>query len=306
MDQETSGDMIATMPAVSFTLGELLADVATGSEAVPRAWADQWHPSEEWSPPPSSVSALLGTVVPHPALLTLAGKLSASAVGMDTGLRVEAADSHEVLVACGERRFALGLADGTCTELCRRADCRSRMMEAEVPWCSTHLIDLDLYSMVTAAQFWARASHRHGDPERSSPDWPAEELMKAAVAVAAGEMMAEAIVMAAFDDPHELEQRDVPAEYGLILRTRHAMDRERLRLWETAREEAERLREAAGACQACHRQLCWLDDGFAAGAYPQARPEYCSAACDPLPTARERYLAGQQNWYTGPREDSPF
>ncbi|MFB8241017.1 hypothetical protein ACFC58_31210 [Kitasatospora purpeofusca] len=306
MDQEASSHMIATMPAVTFTLGELLADVATGSAAAPRAWADQWHPREDWSPPPFSVSALLGTAVPHPALLALAGKLSASAAGMDTGLRVEAADAHSVLMACGERRFALGLAGGACTELCRQADCESGMLDAEVPWCATHLLDTDLYSLVTAARFWAQASRRPGDPERSSPDWPVEELMKAAVAVAAGEMMAEAIVTAAFDDPHALEQRDVPAEYGLVLRTRHAMDRERLRLWETAREEAARLRAAAGDCEGCRRELCWLDDGFAAGAYPQVRPEYCSPACDPLPTAQERYLEGQQNWQTRLRGNPIF
>ncbi|SDT83452.1 hypothetical protein SAMN05216371_8283 [Streptomyces sp. TLI_053] len=298
--------MIAPVPVVTFTLGELLVDVATGSEAVPGAWGDRWHPSEDWSPAPSSVSALLGTAVPHPALLTLAGKLSASAVGMDTGLRVEVVDADRVVVACGERRFALGLAGGACTELCRQPDCERRMLETEVPWCSSHLFDLDLYSLVTAGRFWAEASHRSGEHERSSPDWPVEELMKAAVAVGAGEMMAETIVTAAFDDPHEPEQHDVPAEYGLVLRTRRAMGRERLRLWETARKEAARLRQAAGGCQGCRRELSRLEDGFGAGAYPQARPEYCSQACDPLPTARQRYLEGQQNGQARLQEDLPF
>ncbi|MFF2619005.1 hypothetical protein [Kitasatospora sp. NPDC058046] len=304
MGQDMTDDTTGAGNAVVFTLKELLVDVATGDATVPPAWESRWDPQDDWNPPPSSASALLGTAVPHRAVLALAGSLSAS--GMDAELRAEAIGPDRVLVVYRERRFALGLADGGFTELCRQPGCEDGILDAEIPRCAPHLSALDLYSLVGNVRAWARTCHAPGEPECSSPGWPVEELMKAAVTAAAGEMVAEAIVTAAFDDPDAMEQQDVPAEYADILRTRHAMDRERLRLWETGRREAQRLRETADGCAACHRYLSWIDDGFAAGAYPAFRPGYCSAACDPLPPARERYREAEENWSVQSCESLPF
>ncbi|MEU8512963.1 hypothetical protein AB0C76_15460 [Kitasatospora sp. NPDC048722] len=227
---------------------------------------------------------------------------------MDAELRVEAVGPTEVLMAYQERRFGLGLADGACTELCRNPGCEGAILDEEIPFCKTHLYALDLYSLVKVAGSWAWTFHAPGEPEHSSVGRHASELMKAAVAAAAGAMVAEAIVTAAFDDPGSMEEQDVPAAYGDILRTRHAMDRERLRLWETGRREAWRLREAADGCAACHRALGWVDDGFDAGAYPAFRPGYCSSACDPLPAARERYRSAEADHSARAQlcEDIPF
>ncbi|MFJ7280222.1 hypothetical protein [Kitasatospora sp. NPDC098663] len=306
MSLDVTGERAGTENAVVFTLKELLVDLATGDAAAPPAWESDWESQDDWNPPPSSASALLGTAVPHCAVLTLAGALSASATGMDAELRAEAVGPDRVLIAYQKRRFGLGLAGGDCAELCRQQGCEDRILDVKVPWCPAHLSALDLSSLVGAATAWAWTCHAPGEPETSSPGWPAEELMKAAVAAAAGEMVAEAIVTAAFDDPDEMEQRDVPAEYEDILRTRHAMDRERLRLWGMGRQEAQRLREAADGCVACHRALSWLDDGFAAGAYPGFRPRYCSATCDPLPPARERYREAEENRSAPRYESFPF
>ncbi|MFF3068848.1 hypothetical protein [Kitasatospora sp. NPDC057936] len=148
-------DATGAAGAAVFTLGELLADVSTGDAVLPRAWESQWDPRDDWNPPPSSASALLGTVVPHCAVLALAGALSASAGGMDAELRVEALGPTKVLMVYQERRFGLGLSDGACTELCRDPGCEGATLDDEIPFCTLHLRSLDLYSLVEVARSWA-------------------------------------------------------------------------------------------------------------------------------------------------------
>jgi hypothetical protein len=118
-----------------------------------------------------------------------------------------------------------------------------------------HLAERDTNALVSMARNWGhgrRDEFEHGSFER----------------------VRAVLLDACFGDPHLFD--DMYWDASVSLAMQHALERERLRLYEVAQVEAKRIREATGACTTCGVSLL--------GWNPGVPPQLCFT-CVPSPPA---------------------
>ncbi len=259
----------------AFSLGALLAECTSAPVTVP-AWfkAITDEGAADWAPPKSFFSKLLGVDVPHGTILELAGLLAQR--GLDTQCRVESADpDHRVVVVTEGWRFDLCLTQEMVNECCRQPACPRRPFGTDIIWCDEHLRRRSLPELIEMAARLGYSTVQEADyePERCGGEPGADLLVRAAVAYAGSAAVIDRLISTGFDDPDSAAEWS--ADDTLEMRLRHAIDRERLRLRNVARAEADRIRQLTEACPTCGTKPT---PGPQATDFP---PRYCSRRCAP-------------------------
>ncbi|MFF7953984.1 hypothetical protein [Streptomyces griseorubiginosus] len=253
----------------TFRLAALLAECAT----LPPA-SVEWDFPEHYAPDVFD-SSLIGTAVPYGTVLELAGALAQT--GPAAPIMLESVDSgSQAIVVCRGRRFQLILTQDMVNELCRKPGCDGSPDCWALTHCSRHLAECDINALVAMARNWGHC-RRHEfehDPERLGGSREADLLIKAAVAGGSFERVRAVLLDACFGDPDLFDDTYWDASVSLAMQ--HALEREKLRLYEVAQGEARRIRAATGACTTCGVGLV--------GWNPGVPPQFCFT-CAPLPPA---------------------
>ncbi|TQE33090.1 hypothetical protein [Streptomyces ipomoeae] len=260
--------------ARTFRLAELLAECAT----LPPASVD-WGFPEEYAPAVFA-SSLLGGGVPYGTVLELSGALAKE--GPRARVTLESmSPQEEAVVVCHERRFLLVLTQDMVNELCRTPGCSASPVNWAITWCARHLPGCDTQTLVRMARNWGhgRREDLDRDPARLGESPEADLLIKAAVAQGAFERVRKVLLDACFGDPDLFDDEFWDASEALAMQ--HALERERLRLYEVALAEGLRIRGTAGSCTTCGERLH--------GWNPDLPPQFC-ASCAPPPPADHRLL----------------
>ncbi|MFJ8076989.1 hypothetical protein ACIQ7Q_24360 [Streptomyces sp. NPDC096176] len=222
-------------PTKTFLLADLLRECTT----FPEVLFDEADPDDKWAPRVFA-SDILGTVVPFGTVLALAGTLAAA--GRDSALRLESLTAGEAVVTYNNRRFQLTLNQDRQDELCRRPGCPSSIYDDAIAWCHVHLPECDVDTLVHVATEWGYARREWADdnPDLCGGGRGADRLIQAAVRHGAFEQVTRALMDTCFDDPQVIAESTF--DDGAVMRLRHAIDRERLRLEGVATAELRRLR----------------------------------------------------------------
>ncbi|MGW0334287.1 hypothetical protein ACWD0J_20865 [Streptomyces sp. NPDC003011] len=274
----------ARVPARTFLLSELLAECAT----LPPA-AVEWDFPGDYAPA-AFESRLIGGAVPYGTVLELAGVLAQQGPG--ARITVESMSPlAQAVVVCRERRFQLVLSQDMVNELCRKAGCDGSPDSWALTRCPRHLAECDTNALVSMARNWGhgRRDEFEHDPERLGGSREADLLIKAAVAGGSFERVRAVLLDACFGDPDLYD--DMYWDASVSLAMQHALERERLRLYEVAQAEAKRIREATGACTTCGVSLM--------GWNPGVPPQLCFT-CAPLPPAE--HLSPAFSWAAAQRD----
>ncbi|MDN3262879.1 hypothetical protein QWJ26_24345 [Streptomyces sp. CSDS2] len=263
--QATTAEVSPTV----FSLRELLAECTT----LPEWTGDHPEVDAEWAPRMFD-SVLLAGPVPYTAVLLLTGELAAMTLSAE--MTMESRDGfHEVVVACGGRRFQLALTqDDWVVELCLVPGCRSYpVATAVIPYCENqHLAERSGAELAKMA--WAWGYHRRQEfentPAAAHTGDQGNALVTAAVAQGAFSKVAAELADGCYGDPdlvNEIYLNDSEA-----MAVRHAIEREHLLLRERARSAAAHIRKLVGGLCVCGATLHlapWAD----------VPARYCSSSC---------------------------
>ncbi|MFH8939512.1 hypothetical protein [Streptomyces griseosporeus] len=256
-------------PRQAFSLRELLVECTTSP-----AWTGR-HPEidPEWAPRMFD-SALLGGPVPYTTVLRLTGGLAAK--GLSAEMTVESRQGcYSMVVACGGRRFQLALTqDDWIAELCLVPGCEHRPVAAAlIPYCEhQHLVERSGTELAKMAWLWGDDRHQEfdGDPAAAHTGNQGDALIVAAVAQGAFPQVAAKLVESCYENPDLIEE--IYFDEAEATAVRHAMDNEHLRLKETARKAAARIRKLVGGLCVCGRPLHLSPEA-------SVPARYCSAEC---------------------------
>ncbi|MER6274540.1 hypothetical protein [Streptomyces sp900105755] len=249
-----------------FLLSQLLTECAT----VAPADVDWGYDSE--LAPEVFFSRLLGGAVPYGTVLELAGSLAQE--GRSARLTVESMSPlEEAVVVCGNRRFQLILTQDMARELCQTPACRSGQPGWAFLHCSSHLPDCSDDALVSMTEDWAYSFKTDAgrDVDRLEGSTEADLLIRAATANGTYERVSKALLDSLFVAPEALDDMFWSDEETLAMQ--HAIERERLRLYNVARTEARRLWKVFGACVSCGGPF------NAYGWDPSVPSRFCSAKC---------------------------
>ncbi|MBK3630916.1 hypothetical protein JHN59_40245 [Streptomyces sp. MBT49] len=267
-------ELTATSRPTTFPLLELLAECSTRPGVrVDDAWFDEWGPAV-------FESALIGTYVPYGSVLELAGMLATR--GHQARLAVESVTPLDTAVlVSGNRRFKLGISQETVWLLCLIEGCDGHP-EATFTHCTQHLGECDAKTLARMATDWGyiRSEDWQNAPAEAGGSGAADALIRASVRSGAFEAVRTALLLALFGDPDMFDDRFHDAAENLAVR--HAVERERLRLYELGEAEARSLRRGRSGCTQCGKDLHHWNSGVPAllcfncarppGTQPQAWP----------------------------------
>ena len=258
-------EMAAPRAGQAFRLADLLAECAT----LP-------HASVEWDFPAHYApavfdSALIGTAVPYGTVLELAGSLAQ--VGPGANITVESVSPlSQAVVVCRKRRFQLVLTQDMVTELCQKPQCANSGDCWAFTHCRDHLAECDARALVSMARDWGRGRREEcdDDPAAATGGPEADLLVKAAVTAVCFEPVRDALLDACFGDPDLFD--DMYWDASQALDVQHALERERLRLYEVAQAEVRRIHKATGACAGCGTRLFAWNPGIPPTHCPSCAP----------------------------------
>ncbi|MFI6020580.1 hypothetical protein ACIBCP_23435 [Streptomyces sp. NPDC051287] len=264
----------STRAARTFLLSQLLNECAT----LPPADVD-WGYDDEYAPAVFQ-SQVLGEAIPYGTVLELAGSLARE--GHKARITVESMDPLETaFVVCNERRFRLIITQERADELCRTPGCQHSPTSWAFSRCDSHLADCDAQTLARMASDWGHARNEEldRDPTRLGGSPEADLLIRAAAANGAFEQVSKALLHMCFEDPDVIDE--VFWNEADALAMRYGLERERLRLYEVARNEATRIRAKVGSCTTCNGlfskpSLRAWDTGMP--------PQFCSKDCLPPST----------------------
>jgi hypothetical protein len=115
------------------------------------------------------------------------------------------------------------------------------------------------------------------DPTRLGGSREADLLIKASVVQGAFEQVSEILLDACFGDPNLFDDEFWNATEALAME--HALERERLRLYEVAQAEGLRIRKTDRSCTACGKDLFGWNLALP--------PQFCADCAPPPPSPTE-------------------